>query len=128
MSNLVAVATAFLLVSVPASAHHSFAADFDAAKPVSLTGTLTRIEWTNPHAHIHLDVAGQAGVVTSWNIELGTPNALMRGGWLRNSLKSGDRVTVNGYGAKDGSRLVNARSVTLSDGRLLFTRASASSL
>jgi hypothetical protein len=126
-SNFIAVGTAFLLASAPASAHHSFAADFDAAKPVSLTGTLTKMEWTNPHAHIHLDVTSQAGLVTSWNVELATPNVLMRGGWLRSSLKSGDRVTVNGHAAKDGSRLVNATSVTTGDGRLLFARASASS-
>jgi hypothetical protein len=116
--------TGLLLLQVLMSAHHSFAADFDAAKPVKLTGTVSRMEWTNPHAHLHVDVTEPRGVRSSWNIELGTPNALMRGGWSRNSLKPGDTVTVNGYAAKDGSRFANAQSVMSSDGRTLFARSS----
>src|SRR6185295_1720206 len=110
-------------LAVPAHAHHSFAADFDAAKPVSLTGTVSKVEWTNPHAHIHIDVKDVKdgnGAFISWNVELGTPNALMRGGWLRNSVKTGDTVTVTGYGARNGSPNVNARSVKSRDGRQLF--------
>ena len=114
--------SAFLLLQISASAHHSFAAEFDAAKPVSLTGPVTRIEWTNPHARIYVDVTDHNGVATSWNVELGTPNDLMRGGWLRDSVTSGDSVTVLGYAAKDGSHLVKARSVTLGNGRTVFAR------
>ena len=115
-----------LLFGGAASAHHSFAAEFDAAKPLNLTGTFTKIEWTNPHAHIYLDVKPTAGAVATWRVELGTPNDLMRGGWMRDTLKTGDRITVVGYAAKDGSRFVTGRSVTLGDGRVLFVRDSAS--
>jgi hypothetical protein len=101
-------------------AHHAFSAEFDAAKPVTLAGTVAKVAWTNPHAHIHVDVADRAGKVTTWDFELGSPNALMRRGWSARSLKPGDQVTVNGYLAKDGSSLANARSITLSDGHELF--------
>ena len=111
-----------LLASAPASAHHSFAAEFDAAKPLNLAGTFTRIEWTNPHAHVYLDVKAPDGKIVSWRVELGTPNDLSRGGWMRDTLKPGDRITVIGYAAKDGSHLVTGRSVTLGDDRLLFVR------
>jgi len=123
---MLAVGIAWLLTSVPASAHHSFAAEFDAAKPVRFTGAFTKIEWTNPHAHIYLDVKAPNGTVTSWRVELGTPNDLTRGGWMRDTLRTGDRITVTGYAAKDGSRMLSGRSVTLGDGRLLFARDSTS--
>jgi len=123
---MLAVGIAWLLTSVPASAHHSFAAEFDAAKPVRFTGAFTKIEWTNPHAHLYFDVKTDSGSVASWRVELGTPNDLLRGGWSRDSLKPGDRITVTGYAAKDGSRFVSGRSVTLGDGRLLFVRDSTS--
>src|SRR4026207_1728348 len=123
---VLAIGVALLLMPAAASAHHSFAAEFDAAKPVNLTGTFTKIEWTNPHAHIHLDVKAQTGTVTTWRVELGTPNDLMRGGWSRDSLKSGDRITVTGYAAKDGSHMITGRTVALSDGRLLFARDTTS--
>jgi hypothetical protein len=122
--GLVAVSTALLLVQATASAHHSFAAEFDARKTVTLTGTVAGIKWTNPHAHISVDVKDPAGNVTSWDFEMGSPNALMRRGWSRNSLKPGDTITVNGYVAKDGSHLANARSVTLGDGRKVFAGSS----
>ena len=121
-SNVAAVFSALLLLSRLVSAHHSFAAEFDAAKPVRLAGTFTKMEWTNPHAHIQLDVADPSGTVTSWRIELGTPNDLMRHGWSRTTVKSGDRIVVNGFAAKDGSRLATARSVATGDGRVLFAR------
>jgi hypothetical protein len=105
-------------------AHHAFAAEFDAKKPVTMTGTVSKVAWTNPHAHIHLDVKDEAGKVTSWDLELGSPNALMRRGWSGRTLKAGDVVTVNGYLAKDGSPLANARTVTMSDGRKVFAGSS----
>jgi hypothetical protein len=109
-----------LLASVPALAHHSFAAEYDAAKPVTLTGTVTKVEWMNPHARFYIDVKDDAGKVTNWEFELGSPNGLMRRGWTRNSLKQGDTVTVNGSLAKDGSSLANARTIKLADGRQVF--------
>ena len=123
-AHVVAVGSAVLLSCASLRAHHSFAADFDVARPVSLTGTVTRMEWTNPHAHIHVNVTARGGAAASWIVELGTPNALRRGGWLSDSLQPGDTVTVNGYAAKDGSRFANARTVVLSDGRTLFARSS----
>jgi hypothetical protein len=124
-SHVAAVGTALLVAQVTVWAHHSFAAEFDTTKPVALTGTATTMAWTNPHAHIHIDVTDQGGKVTSWDLELGSPNALMRRGWSRNSLRSGDKITVSGYLAKDGSHLANARSVTLSDGRTVFAGSSS---
>jgi hypothetical protein len=108
-------------------AHHAFSAEFDVAKPITLTGTVAKVAWTNPHAHIHVDVADRAGKVTTWDLELGSPNALMRRGWSARSVKPGDQVTVNGYLAKDGSSLANARSITLSDGHELFAGSSTES-
>lgn len=108
------------LGAVPALAHHSFAAEYDSSKPVTLKGSITKMEWQNPHARFYVDVADEAGKVTNWEFELGSPNGLMRRGWSRNSLKPGDTVTVEGYLAKDGSKLANARNVTLGDGRKIF--------
>ncbi len=105
---------------VPAVAHHSFAAEYDSAKPITLTGTVTKVEWMNPHARFYIDVKDQTGKVTNWELELGSPNGLMRRGWTRNSLKEGDTVTVAGSLAKDGSNLANARTVKLADGRQVF--------
>jgi hypothetical protein len=107
-------------------AHHSFAAEFDAAKPVTLTGTVTKVEWTNPHTWFYLDVKDETtGEVRSWGLEMGSPNALSNLGWTRNTLKVGDRVTVNGYLAKSGKPRANARSVKVSDGRDLLAASSA---
>jgi len=110
---------------VPLAAHHSFNAEFDASKPVTLTGTVTKVEWVNPHARFDVDVKDELGTVTSWKLELGPPNVLIRLGWTRNSLKPGDIVTVEGSLAKDGSKLANARKVTLSDGRKVFAGSAA---
>ena len=114
------VVAGLLLAAVPVVAHHSFAAEFDANKPIKLTGTVTKIEWMNPHAYFYIDVKDAAGKVTNWGLEMGSPNGLMRQGWTRNSMKIGDEVTVEGSAAKDGSNIGNARSVTLKDGQRLF--------
>lgn len=117
----VLVAGMGLLVSaVPVWAHHSFEAEYDSKKPVEVKGTVTKMEWMNPHARFYVDVKDESGKVTSWNFELGSPNVLKRQGWARDSLKVGDVVTVEGYLAKDGSNLANARRVTLADGRKVF--------
>jgi hypothetical protein len=113
-----------LLASVPAIAHHSFAAEFDAAKPIKLTGSVTKVEWMNPHTYFYIDVKDEKGTVTNWGLEMGSPNGLMRQGWTRNSMKIGDVVTVEGSAAKDGSNIGNARSVTLSGGQRLFAGSS----
>jgi hypothetical protein len=105
---------------MPMMAHHSFTAEYDAAKPVTLTGTVSKVEWMNPHARFYIDVKDDAGGVTNWELELGSPNALMRLGWTRNSMKPGEVVTVEGSLAKDGSKLANARKITLADGRKVF--------
>lgn len=106
--------------AMPALAHHSFAAEYDSSKPITLKGSVTKMEWQNPHARFYLDVTDETGSVTNWEFELGSPNGLMRRGWTRNSLKPGDTVIVEGYLAKDGSKLANARNVTLGDGRKIF--------
>jgi hypothetical protein len=113
--NGMVVGAGLLLTAAPALPHHSFAAEYDGNKPISLTGTVTKVEWMNPHARFYIDVKDGSGV-TNWELELGSPNGLMRAGWNRNSLKVGDVVTVKGSLAKDGSKLANARSVTLADG------------
>ena len=119
-----AAAAALLVPLVPVLAHHSFAAEYDANKPVTLKGTVTKVEWTNPHARFYVDVKNDAGAVTHWNLELASPNVLRRMGWKRNSLKEGDQVTVEGSMAKDGSNMANARAVTLADGRRVFAGSS----
>lgn len=115
----VAVGLGLILAAIPASAHHSFFAEFDSNKHVTLTGTVTKVEWENPHARFYLDVKDESGAMAHWEFQMGSINVLVRGGWTRNTLKTGDTVTVNGYPAKDGSRLANARVITLSDGRKL---------
>jgi uncharacterized protein DUF6152 len=105
-------------------AHHSFAAEYDANKPVTLKGTVSKIEWTNPHARFYVDVRDEKGAVTSWNLELASPNVLVRNGWTRKSLNVGDEVVVEGSLAKDGSKMANARVVRLADGRRVFAGSS----
>ena len=101
-------------------AHHSFQAVFDPKKPMQVTGTVTKVEWTNPHARLYVDVKDEAGAVTNWNFELGSRVQLRRQGWRQDSLKAGDQITVQGYLARDGSKMANARSITLADGRKVF--------
>src|SRR5262245_49565696 len=107
-----------------AFAHHSFAAEFDANAPIELTGTVTKIDWANPHTYFYIDVTSKKGDVESWALEMGSPNGLMRQGWSRDSMKIGDTVTVTGWRAKDGATKGNARSVTLSTGKKLFAGSS----
>jgi len=113
-----------LAVAVPIAAHHSFAVEFDASKPIKLSGPVTKIEWMNPHTYFYMDVTDESGKVANWGMEMGSPNGLMRQGWTRNSMKIGDVGTVEGSRAKDGSNIGNARSVTLSTGQKLFAGSS----
>ena len=121
----VVVAGIALLFSVGVSAHHSFSAEFDASKPFKMTGTVTKVEWMNPHTFFYIDVSDEKGKVTNWAMEMGSPNGLMRAGWTRNTMKVGDKVTVEGSLAKDGSPTGNARSVIMtSTGQRLFAASS----
>ena len=122
---IVAAGVGLLLPAIQISAHHSFAAEYDATKPVTLKGAVTRVEWTNPHARFYVDVKDESGSVTNWNFELASPNVLVRNGWTRNSLKIGDEVTIQGSLAKDGAKMANARVVTLADGRRVFAGSPA---
>ncbi len=109
-----------VLGTLPASAHHAFAAEYDQNKLVTVSGTVTAFKWTNPHAWLEVDRKDEDGNVTSWSFEMGSPSGLARRGWKKEELKAGDQVTVDGYAAKDGGNMANARTVTLPDGRKLF--------
>lgn len=115
-----AAACGLFLASLPVFAHHSFAAEFDAEKPVKVTGVVANLEWLNPHIWLYVDVKDEGGKVTRWSFEGGPPNALYRQGWRRESLKVGDTVSVDGFQAKDGTHTANARAVMLPDGRKVF--------
>ena len=119
------VAASALLAALPVAAHHSFAAQYDRSKPVTLKGSVTKLDWINPHAFIFMEVKESDGKVTKWEVELSAPAMLMRNGWTRNSIKPGDAVTVQGSLAKDGSKLANASSVTLADGKRVFAGSSS---
>jgi len=123
--SLLSLALGVAAVALPVAAHHSFPAQYDINKPVALTGKVTKVEWTNPHIFIYADVTDDKGAVASWAFEMGGPNALIRQGWKRDSLKPDDLVLFEGSLARDGSNLVNARTVTMvSTGRKMFAGSS----
>ncbi len=122
--TLLAAFAGLILGAAPILAHHSYAAEFDAKKVVTLTGTVTKVEWANPHARFYFDAKNEDGVMVNWNFELASPNGLMRNGWTRNSLKIGDVVVVNGTLAKNAPYVGNTRTVTLESGKRLFAGSS----
>jgi hypothetical protein len=113
-----------VLAGLPVFAHHSFSAEFDADKRVTLKGTIVKLDWMNPHIWIYLDVKGEDGTVTRWQCEGGPPNTLLRQGWTRKTLKEGDEITIEGALAKDASKTCNSRSVRLADGRQVLAGSS----
>jgi len=117
---IAAVAAALLAAAVPAVAHHSFAAEFDASKPITVKGTVTAMDWVNPHSHLRFDVKAEDGTVEHWTAECLPPNGLYRQGWRKTSVKAGDEVVVTGFKAKDGTNYMWAQSVKTGDGRRLF--------
>jgi hypothetical protein len=118
--TLAATASALLLIAIPVPAHHAFAAEYDENKLVTVSGTVARLQWTNPHAWLYVDGKDERGKSHSWRFEMGSPNGLVHRGWKKTELKRGDQITVDGYRAKNGGNIANARTVTMPDGRKLF--------
>jgi hypothetical protein len=118
------VGAALLAASAPASAHHAFSSEFDAAKPVILRGKVTRTEWINPHSWIHVEVKEADGKVATWAVECGAPNSLLRRGLNKNSIPAGTELVIDGFRAKDGSTTANAKDITFPDGRKFFVGSS----
>src|ERR1043166_4991969 len=122
---IAAIAAFVILTTAPAWAHHAFAAEFDSKQPVKFKGVVTKMEWTNPHVWIHLDVKQPDGTIEKWSVEAGTPNVLFRRGFTKQALLPGTEIVVDGYRSKDGSRRANGRDLTLPDGRTLFLGGSS---
>jgi len=120
---VICVGAAAIVWVVPVAAHHSFAAEYDATRPIAFTGTITKVEWLNPHVRFFLDVKDERGAVTNWELTMGSATGLLRRGWTRDLLKPGETIKVDGYRARDGSNLANLRTVTFGDGRRMFTGA-----
>src|SRR3984957_5769505 len=119
-AKLTLIAAAALLATIPVAAHHSFAAEYDAAATVTLTGVVTKVEWTNPHAYIYVDVKDETGKVVNWGMEGYPPNTLTRTGFTRHIVKEGDTITITGFKARDSASRAAAREVTLSDGTKVY--------
>jgi hypothetical protein len=123
--RLAMFAIGLILFGSPVLAHHSFTAEYDRNRPITLKGTITRVEWTNPHAMLYMEVTTGAGQTSNWEFELGSPNGLMKTGWNRYTIKKGDQITVRGFRARDGSNLVNADSIVLPDGKSVLSALSS---
>jgi uncharacterized protein DUF6152 len=120
MNKILGAAAVALLLTMPVSAHHAFAAEYDEKKLVTVSGTVTGFQWTNPHAWLYVRGPDESGTLISWGFEMGSPGGLLRRGWKRGELKKGDRITVDGYTSKNRANVANARTVTLPNGRKLF--------
>jgi hypothetical protein len=118
--TLCAAAVALFLISLRGSAHHAFAAEYDVNKPLTVSGAVTKFEWTNPHVWLYVDGKNDSDVSAKWSFEMGSPSGLLRRGWNQTTLKAGDQITIEGFLAKDGTNRANAAKVTLPDGRKLF--------
>jgi len=115
--NILIAAAVLMAMPWPGSAHHSFAAEYDSKNPIDLEGVISKVEWMNPHAHFYVDVKGKDGKAVTWNLELASPNMMIRNGWKRDSIKEGDQVKVNASRARDGTNTASAQMITTSDGR-----------
>jgi hypothetical protein len=123
-ATLAALIVGILAAPFPAIAHHAFAAEFDSNKPVTVKGTVNKVEWTNPHIWIYVDMKDESGAAVRWQCEGGSPNTLSRQGWSRDSLKAGEQVTIEGFRAKNGTNTCNSRVVTTAEGKRLFAGSS----
>jgi len=124
MKLFVAIFIVMVIAALPVAAHHAFAAEFDVNSPVAVKGTVTKVEWVNPHAWLYVDVKDADGKVVNWHFELGPPNALFRLGWKKDAIPAGTEVSITGFRAKNGEAVANGRSIVLPDGKELFSGGS----